>query len=301
MTATAAEIASQPDTWQTALARAGEFREALAAPGERVLAIGCGTSAFVAQSYAKLREAGGIGETDAAYASELPTGRRYDRVVAITRSGTTTEILTALRGLPAGTRRVVVTAVEGEAVDELADERLVLGFADEASVVQTRFPTTVLAGARAVLGHRHDQMVHDGRSALATPLPVEAGRFDHFVFLGTGWTVGLAHEAALKMRETAQAWSESYPAMDFRHGPVAVATERSLVWAFGEVPEGIAETSAGAGATVYQDADRDPLAQLVLVHRLAIELAGRRGLDPDRPRRLTRSVVLAPAGTDAAR
>src|SRR5688500_2440881 len=110
MTATAAEIASQPDTWQTALSQVDAFRDALVAPGERVLAIGCGTSAFVAQSYARLREGAGVGETDAAYASELSAGRRYDRVVAITRSGSTTEIVTALRALPAGTRRVVVTA-----------------------------------------------------------------------------------------------------------------------------------------------------------------------------------------------
>jgi len=292
MTATAAEIASQPDTWQTALTLVDGFRDALAAPGERVLAIGCGTSAFVAQSYATLREAAGLGETDAAHASEMPAGRRYDRVVAITRSGTTTEVLAALRDLPAGTRRVVVTAVEGEAVDELADERLVLGFADEQSVVQTRFPTTLLAGARAALGHPHSQMLHDGRSSLATPLPVDPAAFEHFVFLGTGWTVGLAHEAALKLREAAQAWSESYPAMDFRHGPVAVATSRSLVWAFGEVPDGITKTAAGAGAAVYHEPFRDPLAQLVLVHRLALRLAQRRGLDPDHPRLLTRSVVL---------
>ncbi|GAA4452602.1 SIS domain-containing protein [Phytohabitans houttuyneae] len=294
MTATAAEIASQPDTWQTALGQVDAFRDALAAPGERVLAIGCGTSAFVAQSYAKLREEAGVGETDAAYASELPAGRRYDRVVAITRSGSTTEILTALRALPAGTRRVVVTAVDGEAVDALADERLVLGFADEASVVQTRFPTTVLAGARAALGHPHGQLIHDGRSAVAMPLPADPSAFDHFVFLGTGWTVGLAHEAALKVREAAQAWSESYPAMDFRHGPVAVATARSLVWVFGSVPEGITETAAGAGATVHHEPSRDPLAQLVLAQRLALELARSRGLDPDHPRLLTRSVVLAP-------
>jgi len=299
MTATAAEIASQPDTWRTALGRVDDFRAALAAPGERVLAIGCGTSAFVAQSYAKLREAAGLGETDAAFASEMPSGRHYDRVVAITRSGTTTEILAALRDLPAGTRRVAVTAVAGEAVDELTDDRLVLDFADETSVVQTRFPTTVLAGARAALGHPHDRLLHDGRSALALPLPVDPAGFEHFVFLGTGWTVGLAHEAALKVREAAQAWSESYPAMDFRHGPVAVATSRSLVWAFGEVPEGITETAEGAGATVYHDPFRDPLAQLVLLHRLALGLAELRGLDPDNPRLLTRSVVLAPVtGTD---
>jgi fructoselysine-6-P-deglycase FrlB-like protein len=294
MTATADEIASQPDTWEAALDRVAELKEFLVAPGERVLAIGCGTSAFVAQSFARLREGAGFGETDAAYASEMPIDRHYDRVVAITRSGTTTEILTALRDLPSGTRKVVVTAVDGEAVDELADDRILFDFADEASVVQTRFPTSVLTAARAALGLPYRQIVQDGRLAVAAALPADPARFHHFVFLGTGWTVGLAHEAALKVREMGQSWSESYPAMDFRHGPVAAVTAESLVWLFGEGPDGVAQTAAEAGATVYSDPDFDPLAQLVLVHRLGLELAVQRGLDPDRPRLLTRSVVLEP-------
>jgi fructoselysine-6-P-deglycase FrlB-like protein len=80
--------------------------------------------------------------------------------------------------------------------------------------------------------------------------------------------------------------------MDFRHGPVAVAGKRSLVWCFGAMPAGVTQTAAAAGATVYQDVSVDPLAQLVLLHRLALTLTEHRGLDPDRPRLLTRSVVL---------
>ena len=45
------------------------------------------------------------------------------------------------------------------------------------------------------------------------------------------------------------------------------------------------------GATLL-DAEAEPLASLVLAHRLAIALAHARGLDPDNPRNLTRSVVL---------
>ena len=291
MSITADEAASQPETWHTARARVEEFRDRLAAPGERVLAVGCGTSAFVAQAYASLRERAGLGETDAAYATEAPISRPYDRVVAITRSGTTTEILNLLREVPTGVRRVAVTAVRGVAVDDLVDDLLVLDFADEQSIVQTRFPTTVLAGVRAALGEKTSNLVGDGRAAIAMPLPVDPTKFEQFVFLGSAWTVGLAHEAALKLREMAQGWSESYPAMDFRHGPVAAVGSRTLVWMFGHGPDGVAEAALEAGATVYHD-NLDPLAQLVLVHRLALALAEHRGLDPDRPRLLTRSVLL---------
>jgi fructoselysine-6-P-deglycase FrlB-like protein len=294
MNATTDEALSQPDIWTAAVARAAEFRDSMVAPGERMLVLGCGTSAFVAQAYARLREAAGFGETDWTFASELFPGRRYDRVVAISRSGTTTEVLDALRGLPEGTRRVAITAVAGQPVAATVDDQVLLDFADETSVVQTRFPTTVLALLQACLGTSDPRLIRDGRAAVTMPLPVDPADFEHFVFLGTGWTVGLAHEAALKFREMARAWSESYPAMDFRHGPVAVAGPRSLVWLFGRAPEGVAETAAAAGATVYHDDGLDPLAQLALVHRVALRLTAHRGFDPDRPRLLTRSVVLTP-------
>ncbi len=138
------EIASQPALWRRALREAPALAEELAAPGERMLIIGCGTSAFMAQAIATLREEAGLGETDWAYASELPTAGRYARVVALTRSGTTSEVLDALRAVAPPTRRVVITAVAGMPVADLADATLVIDWADEESVVQTRFPTTIL-------------------------------------------------------------------------------------------------------------------------------------------------------------
>jgi glucosamine--fructose-6-phosphate aminotransferase (isomerizing) len=295
MSDTFAEVTSQPAVWQQSLGLKPEMRRELAAPGERMLLLGCGTSWFVAQAVAELRESAGLGETDAVCASEYVPRRHYDRVVAVTRSGTTTEVLEALRQVPAGTRRIAITAVAGEPVDELSDARLLLDFADERSVVQTRFPTTVLVLARAAFGAEVRQIIADGRAALDLPLPADPAGIDHLVFLGTGWTVGLAHEAALKVREAAQAYSESYPAADFRHGPVAVAGPRSLIWSFGAVPAELDDVARAAGATAYRDG-LDPVAQLVLAQRFALALATHRGLDPDRPRLLTRSVVLTPRG-----
>jgi fructoselysine-6-P-deglycase FrlB-like protein len=150
----------------------------------------------------------------------------------------------------------------------------------------------VLTLARAAFGEDVERVLADGATALAADLPAAPESVRHTVFLGTGWTVGLANEAALKVREAAQAWSESYPAMDFRHGPVAVAGPESLVFSFGAVPDGMSATIAGAGARHYYS-ELDPLAQLVLAQRFAVALAAHRGLDPDEPRLLTRSVILA--------
>jgi glutamine---fructose-6-phosphate transaminase (isomerizing) len=290
MTVTADEIRSQPALWRTVAS--GPVPDYLAARGRRMLVIGCGTSAFMAMSYAELRERAGFGETDWAFGSEVPTGRRYDAVLALSRSGTTTEIVDAVRELDADLK-VVLTAVEGGPLAPLVDRHLALDFADEASIVQTRFPTTAMTLLRVGLGVDVQASIADGETAVTGPLPVDPADFEHFVYLGTGWTVGLAHEAALKMREAAQAWSESYPAMDYRHGPIAVAGSRSLVWIFGTPPAGLVEQVEETGARVVTS-DLDPLAQLVQVQRLAVDAAEARGLDPDHPRALTRSVVLTP-------
>jgi fructoselysine-6-P-deglycase FrlB-like protein len=294
MSITADEISSQPEVWQRAIDTPGLIAaaaDALAAPGERVLAIGCGTSWFVAQAYAILRERAALGETDAACASEVVPGRAYDRVVAFCRSGTTTEVLNALAAFPATTHKTAITAVTGMPIENLCQETMVLDFADERSVIQTRFPTTVLLLTRAAIGEDVAALPDAARAALVADLPATSDAFSHTIFLGTGWTVGLAHEAALKVREAAQAWSESYPAMDFRHGPMAVAGPHSVVWAFGDLPAGLDATVASTGAPLHRD-ELDPLAALIVAQRYALSLAARRGFNPDQPRLLTRSVIL---------
>ena len=289
------ELTSQPDTWRRAAAEAPGAAAALPRTGNRVAAVGCGTSLFVAQAYAGLREGAGEGETDAFAASEAPTGRIYDVVVAISRSGTTTEVTRLLERSWDPARSVAICGVDDTPVVNAADERIILGFADERSIVQTRFATGALALLRAGLGEDLEPVAHDGERALAAELPLDVDAFDHFVFLGRGWTVGLANEAALKMREASGAWAESYPAMEYRHGPISVAGTRSAVWPLGDVEPDLLHDVAATGATIVDHGlgAIDPMAELILVQRAAVALAQARGLDPDRPRHLTRSVVLS--------
>ncbi len=289
---TEVEIASQPNCWAQAAEIAPTMHDALPVRGERVAVIGCGTSWFVAQSYAALRESAGFGETDAFAASEAPVGRGYDRVLALSRSGTTTEVAELLGSFEGRIPTTAITAVADTPVAALADRLIVLSFADEVSVVQTRFATTTLALLRAHLGENISAAVDDARRALAVPLAEEVLRAEQHTFLGQGWAYGLAQEAALKMREAAGAWTEAYPAMEYRHGPISIAAPGRAVWVFGPPPVGLVDDIARTGGVVVND-ELDPLADLIRVQRLAVAIAHTRGLDPDRPRNLTRSVVLS--------
>ena len=285
------EIASQPACWRRAVGELDRWRGLLPRPGERVAVVGCGTSWFVGQAYAARRERAGLGVTDAFAASELPPSRGWDRLLAITRSGTTSEVLDLLAARRGQAPTVAVTADPAAAVARVADASVVLDFADERAVVQTRFATTTLALLRAHLGEDLAAPIAQAEDAVAAPPPPEALRRRQFTFLGRGCSVGLANEAALKLREAALAWAESYPAMEYRHGPVSVSDAGGVVWFLGAPPPGLAEDAAATGALVVAE-PRDPMAELVRVQRLAVALALGRGLDPDRPRHLARSVIL---------
>jgi fructoselysine-6-P-deglycase FrlB-like protein len=128
------EIASQPGCWSRAIGMAGSAGFALPEPGERVAAIGCGSSLNVARCYAALREAAGQGETDAFPASEVPAARRYDRLLYISRTGTTTEVLDALRRAPRDTPATAITADPDAPLAREARHVVLLDFADERSV-----------------------------------------------------------------------------------------------------------------------------------------------------------------------
>lgn len=288
-----AEIATQPQDWLAAGETAREHAAVLPTPGERVAVIGCGTSLYMAQAYAALREAAGQGVTDAWPASEHRLGRTYDRVLAITRSGTTTEVLEVLAGCRGRVPATVVTATPGTPVVELA-EAIVTPQVDERSVVQTRFATGTLAMLRWHLGEnletaaRQAQVVLDADESVVGPA-VDA---DQITFVGRGWTNGLANESALKLRESAQFWTESYPMMEYRHGPVSISAQGRVVWAFGEPVPNLAEDVAATGAH-FETTGIDPMADLVRVHRLCLVKARAAGLDPDRPRNLTRSIILS--------
>ncbi|MET9675141.1 sugar isomerase [Streptomyces sp. NPDC006482] len=304
---TSREIASQPDCWRRAAASATDHRDVLPQPGERVAVVGCGTSWFMALAYAELRELAGLGETDAFAASRFPAARRYDRIVALTRSGTTTEVLDLLARLRGEAAITAVTADATTPVADVAHGVVELGYADEKSVVQTRFATTALALLRAHLESQGPlpegvrtvaQAATDAERAVAEPLPEEMCAAEQITFLGDGWAYGLALEAGLKMREAAGAWTEAYPAMEYRHGPISIAAPGRGTWVFGPAPHGLADDVARTGGAYVAESggatvDLDPLADLVRAQRLAVHLAGARGLDPDRPRALSRSVVLA--------
>ena len=79
--------------------------------------------------------------------------------------------------------------------------------------------------------------------------------------------------------------------MEYRHGPISIAAPGRVTWHFGEPPVGLADDVTATGAR-FEAGSLDPMAELVRAQRVALARALDRGLDPDSPRNLTRSVIL---------
>jgi fructoselysine-6-P-deglycase FrlB-like protein len=286
------ELRSQPEIWLQARDLLASVSEYLPADGDRVAVFGCGTSLYMAEAAARLRESGGHGETDAFAASEFPWNRHYDVCVALSRSGTTTEVIDAIGRIDG--RSLLITTDPDQPAAQLATHTIGLPFADEEAVVQTRFATACMALWRASLGDDIEALAHDGRRALHAALPADLATYRQFVFLGRGAAAAFASEAALKLREAAGCWTEAYPSMEFRHGPISGAGAHTLVWSLDPLESLLREEIVATGAAVAEGS-ADPMVELLRVQRAAVDLAVLKGLDPDRPKHLSRSVILAAA------
>lgn len=282
------EIASQPEIWSKVADFAPSVVQLLPKPGERVAITGCGSSWFMAMCYAALRESLGHGETDVWVASEYNFKRKYDKVIALSRSGTTTEVVEATSRITDPT--VVITAIHNSPISANTSEEIVMSFADEESVLQTRWATAALGLLRISLGFELRSIIKDAEKALDSDISQLVG-LEQISFLGRGWTYGLAQEAALKTRESAQFWAEAYPALDYRHGPLSISQPGRGVWVFGDVPPSLLTDITKTGA-LLEHSELDPMAHLIRAQRVAIGIAKKRGLNYDSPRGLARSIIL---------
>lgn len=319
---TAAEIASQPQLWPKAVA-AGSAAASLQRHLRAATTVytGCGSTGHLAQVLAHAHRRLLPTLAWSAVASELWLATpgeplAAEIVVAMSRSAETTEtIRAARRAKQDGARIVAVTTNPDGGLAAVADDVVVVEFAAEESVVQTRSFTSMLLAvlaAQMCAAGEDAEAAFRGISDLGEDLAVIAGdvvarltdpAIDVVYVLGSGFDHGLAREGALKIKEMSRTFTEALPVLDFRHGPISLIDERSaalvLCGAGLERELALAADVAACGAYVATIGP-DPRCTVPLpagasvweaaVARLVVpQLAGLRrglakGLDPDAPR-----------------
>jgi glutamine---fructose-6-phosphate transaminase (isomerizing) len=251
------EILSQPDAWMAAL---DVIQQEMGAVQrfyqenrfEAVMFTGCGSTYYLALAAAVLMqrqcniEARALPVSEiwlyprSAYLADRPT-----LLVAVSRSGETTETLRAVESFKArGTGAVLtISCYPGRPLPGMGDLNLLLPSGQENSVAQTRafsvlyLTTMALTALCSGQDHLLDELAElpdIARKLIATyaPLMQELGRsasLDRFYFLGSGPRYGLASELSLKMKEMALSHAEPFHFLEFRHGPKSMITPGALV------------------------------------------------------------------------
>ena len=327
---TTAEIASQPQVWPEAIAAgmaATQLQESLRAGA--TLYTGCGSTAHLAATLAASHRQNLPTLAWAETAAEVwlapdAAPRRAETVVAVSRSGETTETIEAcLRARRSGAAVFAVTANVSSSLSSVADGAVYVDFAAEESVVQTRsFTSMLLAALSAQLSTAGQDALDVLRDVdgLGAALMEQAGpvidrladpSFEAVYILGSGFSGGLACEGALKIKEMSGTFCEAFPVLDFRHGPISLVDRHSaaLVLCGAGLPYELAvaediEACGAYAATVGPDPGclvetphevseyASAVARLVIPQLAGLRRGVAKGLDPDAPRGVTAYVGL---------
>ncbi|WP_134670217.1 glutamine--fructose-6-phosphate transaminase (isomerizing) [Halorussus marinus] len=307
---------------------------------ESVQFVACGTSYHAALYGAQRLQAAGV-PAQAFLASEYATApapvSEGTLVVGVTQSGETADTLAALRRAQArGVETLAMTNVVGSTAARDCDRTLLIRAGPEIGVAATKtFSSQVVACnlLSATLADRGDsreivqalrdlpgqiQEVLDSSRAEAV-----AERFvdsDGYFFIGRGHQHPVALEGALKMKEITYKHAEGFPAGELKHGPLALVTARTPVFAIvtgtdeeatktvGNVKEVeardapvVAVTDGASTVDRYADAvlelpETEPCVAPVLANvqlqLVAYHVANKLGRSIDKPRNLAKSVTV---------
>lgn len=330
--ATYREIKSQPEAWAQALDVTNASPLPKAGDYEIVLFTGCGSTHYLSLAAAALyqeltgRAARAVPGGELLLNSQNILTNQNILLVAISRSGTTTETVKAVEKFKAEKRgEVIVISNYDEALSRFADVNIVIDKGQEDSVAQTRSFASMYVAVTAFcarMAGRHDLLsAMHGLPKIGERLiekyetfAKEIGEnlsFDRFYFLGSGIRYGLACEVNLKMKEMTLTHSEPFHFLEFRHGPMSMVNEHAVVVGMLSDANRVHEAQVLSemeelGGTVASLGEKEADVQfeseipesvrgvlyLPVLQLMAFYRSLAKGLNPDRPTNLTAVVKL---------
>ncbi|NEI35955.1 SIS domain-containing protein [Rhizobium leguminosarum] len=289
---------------------------------ELLVFVGCGTSfnlALALASYSNMAGRKAIAVPGAEWQnrpSAFWPEWRNTHVVALSRSGETTETVAAAKASRAA--GAFVTAITVEPGSSLAKncDRMVAAetHPDEGIVMTVSASLMVLLGLQMIGQKVPASVVNSARQlarALDAALPGIIADRSHFVFLGGGPLFGVALEGALKLMEMSQIMTQAFHPLEYRHGPISLVDAKTVAVMLyssdqreaetklvGELREkGAVVIGVGGPGDLELAVDVDlSLAGLVVLPALQVlgeRAAQARQIDTVSPRHLTKVVTLA--------
>ncbi|MDB5953205.1 MAG: iron dicitrate transport regulator FecR [Massilia sp.] len=256
------------------------------------------------------------------YKSPLVT--RDTLTIAISQSGQSPDVVEPIRYFRDGGATTVALVNDIDSpLAQAAEWAIPLHAGKEVSVAATKsFITSLVAGARLVAQWQNDPELTEGLAALPDALAI-AARADwsaaievlaparNIMVVGRGISFPIALESALKFKETSALQAEAFSGAEIKHGPMALIEDGYPLLIFatrGPTQAGLVQLATemrGRGANVLLAApvdvaerdltlpvaatpDLDPIVAVQAFYVMAAQLAEARGMDPDRPRHLSK-------------
>jgi len=302
---------------------------ALISQHKKIHITACGTSYHAALMF-KYLSSKYLGKTcDAVIASEYPFIASPDKdtlVIAISQSGETADTMKALEyAKEKGAKILALTNVVGSSITRVADEVVYLNSGPEVSVAATKTFTSQLAVIYKLLFPENDFSEIPKIISESLKQEEEIKRIAETIkakpdvfFIGRGLSVPIAMEGALKLKEISYIHAEAYPGGELKHGPLSLITEGVPVIALAPSDEAvykmlgnIKEVRARGGFVISLNNSQEienesnlsiklssidpllhPFAMVVPLQLLAYYVSVGRGINPDRPRNLAKSVTV---------
>ncbi len=256
--------------------------------------------------------------------SRAPLRTEGTLALSISQSGQSPDVVEPIRYFRDGGATTVALVNDiTSPLAQAAEWALPLHAGREQSVAATKsFITSLVAGARLVAEWQSDSELKDGLAALPDALR-GASQVDwsaaldvlaparNIMVVGRGISFPVALEAALKFKETSALQAEAFSGAEIKHGPMALIEDGYPLLIFatrGPTQAGLvalATEMRGRGARVLLAApadiperdltlpvaatpDLDPIVAIQSFYVMAAHLARARGMDPDRPRHLSK-------------
>jgi glucosamine--fructose-6-phosphate aminotransferase (isomerizing) len=197
-------------------------------------------------------------------------------IVLISRSGLTTEVVMACEAANSlSMRTLAITCYPESRLARQSAEALVLEPANEVSVTTTQSLTSMILCGQLMSGIVSENVEYLeqlkllpqlGRAVIETYRDqgrriAEDEAITKFAFVGNGPLYGTAREGQLKVKEMVLLPSDSYPLLDYRHGPKSNVDSHTLITALisdraRKVETEFLDEMKGLGAKLFVICDR---------------------------------------------
>lgn len=250
-------------------------------------------------------------------------------IIAISQSGETADVLEILeRGKKSGAKILSLTNVESSSISRISDVNLPILAGPEKAVASTKAATSQMALlfllayadinktniAREILrstASAINDFLNERYEKIIQEIAKKIVNNDNLFIIGRGDLYPMAMEAAIKIQEVSYINAQGFAAGELKHGPIALIEKGTPCLVLGDDLETLSNAvelkSRGAmiigispeKADVFDEWIKIPdcdgakaIATIIPVQILAYHLAILRGLDPDMPRNLAKSVTV---------